>query len=143
MKKFASVVAIAAALVLGITACDEEDQATRPVSASQAEAASPESAPETTTVKTTTPTTTTPALSEEEATDLAFIAVLDDRGIEYSSEEQAIEVAHSVCTALAAGATFADLIVAAGDVYSMEDTGFIIGASIGGYCPEFASAIPS
>ena len=68
-----------------------------------------------------------------------FIARLDDGGIHYSSEAQAIKTGHSVCKALDAGADLDTAIYEGSDAsgYSIHDTAYIVGASIRFFCDEY------
>jgi hypothetical protein len=72
--------------------------------------------------------------------DVAYLTTLDQFGVPYSSEAQAIAIGHSVCDVLDAGILprRAALLVADGDGYSLHDANTVVGASIGAYCDKYA-----
>jgi hypothetical protein len=74
--------------------------------------------------------------------DIAYISVLDDHGIYYSSEQAAIDTAHAICDAFDAGASFRQVLrtaVLAG--MRQMDAANEIGAAIGIYCAEHADVL--
>jgi Protein of unknown function (DUF732) len=70
--------------------------------------------------------------------DDTFITVISDQGIEPPSAEEAIGVAHDVCTVIDDGGDLSDAIDAVSDYTELgfEDSAFFVGASIASYCPE-------
>lgn len=77
--------------------------------------------------------------------ELAFISVLDDEGIYYSSEDAALTVGYGICDAFDSGASFWQVVAAGVSAteggYSAGDVGFITGVSVGAFCPEYAYII--
>jgi hypothetical protein len=74
--------------------------------------------------------------------DAAYISVLDDFGVYYSSEQAAIDTAYSICAAFDAGASFRRVLhaaLAAG--FTQTDAASEIGAAIGIYCIEHADLL--
>jgi len=76
------------------------------------------------------------------ASDLAYLAVLDDNSITYTSEDFAIDMGHEICGAMDSGASIYDVAVALEDYSSLSDydNGVVIGAAIGAYCPAYTPA---
>ncbi|HEY5854003.1 MAG TPA: DUF732 domain-containing protein [Aldersonia sp.] len=76
------------------------------------------------------------------ASDLAYLAVLDDYAITYTSEDFAIDMGHEICYSMDQGASIYDVAVALEDYSSLSDhdNGVVIGAAIGAYCPEYTPA---
>ena len=75
-----------------------------------------------------------------DATDDIFIGVLDEEGIAYPSESEAIIVAHQVCGFVQDGNTLEDAIVEVMNESGMgvEESGFFVGAATASYCPDQA-----
>lgn len=76
-----------------------------------------------------------------------YLEVLHDRGITASSGDGTlVRVGMEICDLIAAG--FPPMTVAAkvyretDDSISSGDAGYIVGAAIGGLCPEYARMIP-
>ncbi|MFE3279678.1 DUF732 domain-containing protein [Nocardia sp. NPDC059239] len=84
-------------------------------------------------------TTAKKALTDEEVADAAYILALDSERIHYSTKASAIKLAHTVCDALQEGvsAFAAGTAIAANSPYTMSEAGYITGAAISAYCPEF------
>ena len=76
------------------------------------------------------------------ASDLAYLAVLDDNSITSTSEDFAIDMGYEICGAMDSGASIYDVAVALEDYSSLSDydNGVVIGAAIGAYCPEYTPA---
>lgn len=72
------------------------------------------------------------------AADNGYIERLDEGGIYYSSEVQAIKTAHSICDTLDAGVSVEDAVYrgSATSGYSIHDTAYIVGASVKFFCDE-------
>lgn len=86
-----------------------------------------------------------PAGADAETLDeIAYITVLDEQGIYYSSEDAAIALGYGTCSALDAGATVPMVIMAGIDgadgFYSDYEVGYITGAAIAAFCPEYLPA---
>lgn len=128
MKRILAALTIAAGCTLAATGCAPvENEATASHTPAVAD----------TTFATTTTPAVPPQTTKTYTVDDAYIAVLDSKGIFYSSEENAIALAHLACDAIDDGATLLDLMAASAEsTYSLEDAGFIVGAGIGAYCPE-------
>jgi len=75
--------------------------------------------------------------------DDTFISVLEDEGIEAPSAAEAISVGHEVCVMIDEGSDLVDAVTAVSDAtgLEMEDSAFIVGASVASYCPEHESMI--
>lgn len=76
--------------------------------------------------------------------ELAYIMALDEEGIYYSSEDAAIELGYGTCSALDNGASV-DMVVLAGidgadGFYSDYEVGYLTGAAIAAFCPEYLPA---
>lgn len=87
-----------------------------------------------------------PASADAETLEeVAYVMALDDEGIAYSSEDAALAVGYSTCDALDKGATFPMLIrngvLGSHGYYSAGDVGYITGAAIGAFCPEYEALI--
>lgn len=73
--------------------------------------------------------------------ELAFIMALDDEGITYSTEDNALALGYATCEAFDAGAGLLQ-VVSAGvsgseGYYSAGEVSYITGASIAAFCPEY------
>ena len=87
-----------------------------------------------------------PANADAETVDeIAFISTLDSQGIYYSSEDAALTVGYAVCNALDAGASPTSIASTAvrstGGFYTYYQAGYITGAAIGAFCPEYAPLV--
>lgn len=82
---------------------------------------------------------TSNVFTEEEISDLAFIMALDSKDIGYSSKAAAITLAHTVCDGRKAGVgeTAIALTIMNKGGYTAEESGYIVGAAISSYCPEY------
>ncbi len=71
--------------------------------------------------------------------DARFLHALTAHGITYSSPEQAIDTGHEVCGELEAGATPSQVVQQVESHSGLDGyrAGFLVGASIGAYCPRF------
>jgi hypothetical protein len=78
----------------------------------------------------------TAASIEVDSSNAAFLQELDKNGIAYSSPQAAYNLGHSVCSALASGATPMAVVsdIEAVGHYPSTTTYTIVGASIGAYC---------
>jgi hypothetical protein len=74
--------------------------------------------------------------------DVAYISVLDDNGVYYSTEQAAIDTAHAMCNAFDGGASFRQVLQAA-MLAGMRQTDAAneIGAAIGIYCAQHADLL--
>lgn len=85
------------------------------------------------------------AASADTIDEIAYIAALDDEGIYYSSADAAIELGYASCEALDSGATVTQVVNAgidgAAGFYSDYEVGYITGAAIGAFCPEYLPAV--
>jgi hypothetical protein len=87
-----------------------------------------------------------PASADAESKDeVAYVTVLDARGIHYSSEDAAIAARHAICEAWPAGASFYALVrtFSKASGYSMIQSATIVGAVTAAFCPEYRSVIPT
>lgn len=155
-----------ALLIIGSVAPKPATHIAKPAASSSARATTSSPAPTTTTTTTHTtaaaPTTTRAAnttaaapaappvaaaapppapaatgMSQQQISDITYIAVLDENHVRYASRDGAIETAHTICTALQAGNTVTAIgqtIVNTGQ-YSYQDAGTIVGAAESAYCP--------
>ncbi|QFG09072.1 hypothetical protein I5J49_gp44 [Mycobacterium phage ThulaThula] len=85
-----------------------------------------------------------PAMSEQEIVDRAFILTLDDRGITYTSEPDAITAGHAVCDVLAEAdgdVVAAAMAIAQGTELSLDDSSYLVGAASAAYCPEYVDGL--
>ncbi len=86
---------------------------------------------------------TTTATTEPWMRDSAFLLALDKEGIPYGSDSGAIEMAHFICDDLRdhpeRTSTDAALLVMRTSVLGAADSGFLVGAAVNVYCPEFNS----
>lgn len=86
-----------------------------------------------------------PAGADAETLDeLAYVMALTEEGIYYSSEDAAIDLGYGTCSALDAGASIPMVVMAgiegAEGFYSDYEVGFITGAAIAAFCPEYLPA---
>ncbi len=80
-------------------------------------------------------------IAHADAADDAFLAAVKSKGIHFGSPEKAFIAGHEVCDELGNGKTPAQV---ASTVQSNSDmdgyhAGFLVGASIKAYCPQYAS----
>ncbi len=75
--------------------------------------------------------------------DDTFISVLEEEGIEAPSTAEAIAVGHDVCVMIGGGSDLVDAVTAVSEAtgLEMEDSAFVVGASVASYCPEHESMI--
>jgi hypothetical protein len=75
--------------------------------------------------------------------DDTYISVLKDQGIEAPSTAEAVGMAHKVCSMIDHGNDLVDAVSAVSDAtgLQMEDSAFIVGASVASYCPQYSSMI--
>lgn len=83
-----------------------------------------------------------PASADAETLDeLAYIMALDEEGIAYSTEDNAIALGYGTCNALDAGASVEMVVLAGIDgadgYFSDYEVGYITGAAIAAFCPEY------
>lgn len=82
------------------------------------------------------------AQADADPNEWAYIAALDSEGIYYSSEAAAIDAGESVCEGLDAGLSLRAIgAVAMNAGYSASDAGYILGAAVGAFCPEYSYLI--
>lgn len=125
MRKFI-IAGVAALSLFGMAACGEGAVA-KPV-ITPAEPSTDSSA------------TTAPVELTQDQKDSVYITVLDSEGIYYSSEENALNAAHSLCTYMSQGGTFENAVLtieSSGD-YTEYQSGYIFGAATSAFCPEYA-----
>jgi hypothetical protein len=77
------------------------------------------------------------------STDDMFVEVLADEGIEVPSTREAVSLALDVCATFDEGHSLYDVVDAVSDYTELatEDSAFIVGASVGAYCPEHEVAL--
>jgi hypothetical protein len=79
-------------------------------------------------------------LSAEERAELAFMTVLQGFGIDefYIADMIDERIPQDICNAFDSGATLAEvgLVVYANSPLDFEQSGAVVGASVGGWCPE-------
>jgi hypothetical protein len=80
-------------------------------------------------------------IAHADATDDAFIAVLQAKGIHFGSPEKAVIAGHEVCDELSGGKAPVQIAATVQSNSDMDGyhAGFFVGASIRAYCPQFAS----
>ena len=87
------------------------------------------------------PSGTTAAASEPWARDAAFLLALDGEGIPYTSEQGVIDLAQFICKDLRDNPhrTRSDvgLLIMNTSIYGAKEAGFLAGAAVNTYCPEF------
>jgi hypothetical protein len=82
-----------------------------------------------------------PASADE--TDDAYIAALQRHGIPIKNRDATIAMGHTVCVALDQGESTTSIMATlsnAADI-SFNDAGFVLGASVAAYCPEYQYAL--
>ena len=83
----------------------------------------------------------TAAIARADASDDAFLAALNGKGIHFGSPEKAFIAGHVVCDELSTGKTqnqVATTVMSNSDLDGYH-AGFFVGASIRAYCPKHAS----
>ena len=72
-----------------------------------------------------------------------FLGSLRSQGITYASPEAGIAAAHAVCTELDQGKTPTQVAQDVVKVTNLDGfhAGYFVGASIGAYCPKYASQV--
>ncbi len=82
---------------------------------------------------------TAPASADD--ADDAFIAALQDHGINVPDRNAAIATAHSICDGFAKGDSRSHLVlsIVKGTNLSPHQAGYLIGASVASYCPQYGS----
>jgi len=80
----------------------------------------------------------------ETPNEIAFVSVLDKKGISYSSEDNAIAAGHAVCGELDRGVSLGSVIRTfwSATGYTPNQSGYIVGASIAAFCPEHRNLVP-
>lgn len=140
--------AVLFAVGLALAAADDGSKPRVVVAASPTtEATTTTTAPATTTTEAPTTTTTAPptttTVSDEEINSRSFDILV---GVKYGEDkvEAARELAVSACEALDQGATIEQLmaVVALGMKGNEEAGGYIVGAGISAFCPEYSSLVP-
>lgn len=73
--------------------------------------------------------------------DMAFLTTLDELGVTYPSEAQAVAIGHGVCDSLTAGVSPHRVVMSVmqGGNYDPNDAATILGAAIGSYCDDYVS----
>jgi hypothetical protein len=75
----------------------------------------------------------------------AFVEVLSQHGISYSSEDAALAVGYATCNALDAGATprmiVREGVRAAAGFYTRSQVEYITGAAVAAFCPEYVGQL--
>ena len=80
-------------------------------------------------------------VARADVNDDAFVKVITDRGIAYTSEAKLIAAGHAVCDSRAQGYTemqIVSLIVTKTQLTDAHDAGYFVGAAEAAYCPQFA-----
>ncbi len=74
-------------------------------------------------------------------TDDAFIAALQNHGINMPDRDAAIATAHCICDGFGKGDTRAHLVlsIVKATNLSPHQAGYLIGASVASYCPQYGS----
>ena len=77
--------------------------------------------------------------------DARFIARLNEGGVTYNSENNAIKVAHAVCDALDDGLSLDQVTENArrSSLGPPFETGYVVGAAVYAYCPKYGKQIYS
>jgi hypothetical protein len=85
-------------------------------------------------------TITGTGLARADTVDDAFIAALDEQQITYPTRAYAIAGGHQICAELDGGTSINTVVsgVASASYLGMYDAGYLVGASIGAYCPWHA-----
>jgi hypothetical protein len=75
--------------------------------------------------------------------DQAFMSVLSQNGITWSSDQTVIAAGHGVCVDWAQGANFQQVYNDAKNAMSLTDSniGVFIGAATAAYCPQYTNKI--
>lgn len=83
------------------------------------------------------------ALASADPTDDAFVAALENNGIDVNDLNRAITMGHNVCAALDNGhdASFLVLDVIHDAHLSARQAGYFVGVSVGSYCPQYKDTI--
>jgi predicted amidohydrolase len=76
--------------------------------------------------------------------DDAFITQMTNRGIAFSSPQQAVNQGHQVCTELAAGKNAAAITIETMDRAHLtpRQAGYFVSAAAKAYCPQFPVRLP-
>src|SRR5258708_6626920 len=81
-----------------------------------------------------------PAASADTVHEMAYITTLDHFGIQYSTEDAAIETGYAICNGFRQGLTVDDVISigvkATGGYFTETDVAHIAGAASGALCPS-------
>lgn len=142
---------ISATLAVGaitfLSACDPEDEAGSATAPTATTVALVEDRIEPTSTppwRTTAPLTEAAPELDDETMEVLFIMVLDDSNIPYKSEDWAIELGHTICESFEADLSFVEIgeTIRESGYYDAYEAWFVIGSSIGAFCPEFESSIP-
>ncbi|MBJ8343393.1 DUF732 domain-containing protein [Antrihabitans sp. YC2-6] len=77
--------------------------------------------------------------------DDTYLNALAQEGISFPTDAKAIALADHICTSFDNGASFNEVVAEGRDESTLTDyeIGYVIGASIYVYCPQFESVIPS
>jgi Protein of unknown function (DUF732) len=82
------------------------------------------------------------ALACADSPDDTFIRALDDSGVPYESRLAAIKVGRMTCDKLHRGAGFSPLAkTMVSNSLTRAQTGHLIGAAVGAYCPDMGTAL--
>ncbi|MGH7954445.1 MAG: DUF732 domain-containing protein [Gloeomargaritales cyanobacterium] len=82
------------------------------------------------------------ATNQTHVSDQLFIANLDKGNVPHTDDSQTIKLGHSVCTQLDSGVSFVSVglsLMSTG--LDVNQAGFLIGTSIGAYCPSHTGLI--
>ncbi|WP_156685734.1 DUF732 domain-containing protein [Mycobacterium sp. Marseille-P9652] len=81
------------------------------------------------------------ATAHADATDDAFLAALNAKGIKFNTPERALIAAHEVCDELDTGRSAAQVAQTVQNNSNLDGyhAGFFVGAAIRAYCPQHTS----
>ncbi|WP_068185960.1 DUF732 domain-containing protein [Mycobacterium sp. UM_CSW] len=87
-----------------------------------------------------------PAPASADPSDDAFIAALDNYGIDTGGRDTVIAHGHAVCAALDKGQDSSILALKVMNdpklnISSRRDAGFFVGASVAAYCPQYRGSV--
>ena len=85
------------------------------------------------------------AAPSQSADDETYLSALESENISFPTDAKAINLAHHICDSLDSGVTFDEIVDEGREQSELGDyeIGFVIGASVLVYCPEFEDVLPS
>jgi hypothetical protein len=82
-------------------------------------------------------------VSDFTAGEISYLLILDREGVSYSSEAIALAGGHSVCAYLENGGDpISAGLIAVESGYDHAEAGTIVGAAVGGLCPQYRGQLP-